>query len=165
MRTAIKEFILENPNLSDLTYWLRTYVEEGTIDPNVRLVAEQAIQNAQDRGDRIEAIFDFVHDTFPYIEDPIDEELFRHPKLFAREYLGGQILGGDCDDHSMLTASMLRSIGIDARIILIDTDGDGRVDHAFAEALCPNLGWVSMDTATKGMPLGWTIPTNVRVAV
>lgn len=165
MRGPVKEFILENPNLSELIYWLGTYVEEGTIDPNVRLIAEQTIQNARDRSNRIEAIFDFVQGTFPYADDPLDDELFIHPRLFAQAYLDGTVRAGDCDDFSMLTASLCRSVGIDSKIVLIDTNGDHRVDHAFAESYCPNFGWISMDTSTKGMPLGWIIPTAVRITV
>jgi len=53
----------------------------------------------------------YVHERVSYVDDPKGEEYIATP---CETILTG---GGDCEDHAILFASMLESVGIDAKMI------------------------------------------------
>ena len=150
--------LLKNVSLETAKIELSRIMHEGYTSIAVRRLTEESIYN---RKDTIGAVFDFVRNTFPYAEDPISAELFIHPNRVAEDYFSGRIRAGDCDDHALLTASMLGSIGYKTRILLVGKGFD--VDHALAEVLT-STGWVSVDT-TSSQPLGWFHKYSQEVVV
>ena len=73
---------------------------------------------------RLLSLFKHINSNFKYVSDSERDEYF----ATAREtILNG--LGGDCDDHSILMVSCMKSIGAHCRMIL--TDG-----HLYPELLC-----------------------------
>lgn len=142
--------LLTNASINDVKQELSRMLTEGIRSPSVRKLAEQA-------GVSPPHVFDFVSTTFPYIPDPLGQELFIHPNRMAEDYFSGTTRGGDCDDHALLTGAMLGSVGEKVRIVLFDTDSDWEVDHAAAQVYSDVLrSWVNVDTASK-TPLGWVI--------
>jgi len=75
---------------------------------------------------KIAAIALWVADNINYVSDPRGFDYIQPPSETLR------IGGGDCEDFAVLLASMYRSVGLDAAVGLIDTDGDGKIDHATA---------------------------------
>jgi transglutaminase-like putative cysteine protease len=70
------------------------------------------------------SLFKYLNNNFHYVSDSKRDEYFAS----AREtILNG--LGGDCDDHSILIATCLQSIGARCRIVLIE-------GHAYPELYC-----------------------------
>lgn len=144
--------------LDSVKEYLGKFLSEGIRSPAVRRLAEEAVSGKEDY---IAAIYDFVKPTFPYLPDPETMELFIHPNRIAEDYYEGRIRQGDCDDHSLLNASMLGSIGYRTRIALIDIDTD--YGHAFAEVFSDFLGsWIPVDT-TSEYPLGWVYSVEKEV--
>ncbi|WP_217604720.1 transglutaminase-like domain-containing protein [Chitinophaga sp. GbtcB8] len=73
---------------------------------------------------RFLSLFRYINTHFKYVQDTRRDEYF----ATAREtILNG--LGGDCDDHSILMAACLQSIGAQCRIVLIQ-------GHAYPELYC-----------------------------
>jgi len=73
---------------------------------------------------RFLSLFRYINTHFKYVQDTRRDEYF----ATAREtILNG--LGGDCDDHSILMAACLQSIGAQCRIVLIQ-------GHAYPELSC-----------------------------
>lgn len=70
------------------------------------------------------SLFKFIRDHFNYVPDPKRDEYFATPR---ETILNG--LGGDCDDHAILMASCMRSIGGMTRIVIIK-------GHAYPELFC-----------------------------
>lgn len=70
------------------------------------------------------ALFRYINKNFRYVSDNRRDEYFASPR---ETILNG--LGGDCDDHSILMASCLQSIGARCRIVLIE-------GHAYPELYC-----------------------------
>jgi len=72
------------------------------------------------------SLWKYINANFKYVNDPQRDEYF----ATAREtILNG--LGGDCDDHSILMAAAMKSIGANCRIVLTRT-------HAYPELQCPD---------------------------
>ncbi|MGH2645482.1 MAG: transglutaminase domain-containing protein, partial [Chitinophagaceae bacterium] len=73
---------------------------------------------------RFLSLFKYIRKNFNYVPDPKRDEYFATPR---ETILNG--LGGDCDDHAILMASCLRSIGGITRIVIIK-------GHAYPELYC-----------------------------
>lgn len=70
------------------------------------------------------SLFKYIRDHFNYVPDPKRDEYFATPR---ETILNG--MGGDCDDHAILMASCMRSIGGITRIVIIK-------GHAYPELYC-----------------------------
>jgi hypothetical protein len=75
---------------------------------------------------KIFAVGHWISKRFMYVSDPYGLEYVTPPNQTLKT------LAGDCDDLAMFLAVLYRSVGLDAGVALIDTDGDGRADHATA---------------------------------
>jgi len=73
---------------------------------------------------KVAAIALWVADNINYVSDPSGFDYVQPPDETLRTG------GGDCDDFAVLLASMYRSVGLEAAVGLIDTDGDEEADHA-----------------------------------
>lgn len=70
------------------------------------------------------SLFKYINGHFKYVSDNARDEYFASPMETIENGLGG-----DCDDHSILMASCLESIGARCRIVLIQ-------GHAYPELFC-----------------------------
>lgn len=61
------------------------------------------------------SLFKFINSSFKYVPDAQRDEYYATPK---ETILNG--LGGDCDDHSILMASCLMSIGATCRLVIVE---------------------------------------------
>jgi len=76
---------------------------------------------------KVFAIGHWVSTNIRYVSDPfIENEYIAPPNETLR------VGAGDCDDYAVLLAVLYRSVGFNAVVGLIDTDGNDRVDHATA---------------------------------
>ena len=153
--------LIRDATLEDLTREMRLMLQEGIASPAVRRLAETAVAGKQDK---ISAVFDFIRGTFPYTPDPLNLELFVSPNRMAEDYFAGRIRGEDCDGLALLSGATLGAIGYETRVVLLDSDLDGELDHAIAQVLTPELGFINVDTSSS-FPLGWYIPSGVTVYV
>jgi transglutaminase-like putative cysteine protease len=80
------------------------------------------------------AIFYFVRDRIRYVMDPLYVETIAGPMetLETRQ--------GDCDDKSVLAASLLQAIGHPARFVAVAYDR-GPLSHVFVETMIGNEWW------------------------
>lgn len=153
----ISRMLVSSANIDDFRMIMRQYIAEGIISASVRQLTEQVILNQPDWP---VAVFGFVGTAFPYAPDPEGYELLQHPNLVANEYLTmGRQRHFDCDDHAMLSASMLGSIGYAVRAAIIDTRMNGEFDHAIGQWYSEIFtDWVNLDASTHAFPLGYYIP-------
>lgn len=94
------------------------------------------------------ALFAFVQNNVMYIGDPPDEFLKTPEQTLS-------VLGGDCDDHAILLASLLQSVGISTRFVFVPK-------HVYVSAYLPDAlkryksddGWVDMDATCKHCKFG-----------
>ncbi len=151
--------------MQDVLDGIRFQLDRGIKSMDVR---DLAISITYDKQDKIFAIYHWVKQNVQYVSDPIRPdghiELFISPVRLVKDHKLGKIVGEDCDGHAILITSLYRSIGINSRVVLIDSRGDG-LDHAYSEVWSDKLGeWLSADT-TAEYPLGWIVQGHGKVIV
>lgn len=118
---AIIDEILEQLQDEELVVVIRVYTYIDKIDTeSVRDLAIEITEGATSDKKAVTAIFEYVRDTINYVQDPrvteLDFDYVQSPlQTIERE-------AGDCDDHAVLLASMLESIGHSTTICFVDTD-------------------------------------------
>lgn len=93
-----------------------------------------------------QAIHAFVRDKIRYIKDVRGVETLQTPAQTLR------IKQGDCDDKSVLVASLLESIGHPTRFVAVGFTGDKRYTHVFPQTKIAGK-WVTLET-TEPWPMG-----------
>lgn len=94
----------------------------------------------------VKALHSFVRDKIRYVRDVRDVETLQSPD--ATLHIGA----GDCDDKSMLLASMLESINHPSRFVAIGFKPDD-FEHVFVETRIGN-SWIALET-TEPVEIGW----------
>jgi len=104
-------------NWSDFRAWYAEAVKGFTEpDAEVKRIAEELTKGKQTREDKLKALFEFVSDDIRYVNYVSGEWWLpnRPQQLLARR-------AGDCDDKAILLITLLKSIGIDAEEVLVQT--------------------------------------------
>ncbi len=130
--SAPSEYTTSGPSLPQSPEQGRTNDICEYVEPANTIVRDAAVSAVQDAPANMEAnseawkiwkINYWVANNISYVNDPKGQD---YP-AYAHETL--QIKGGDCDDFSILLASMYESVGLDAAIANVDTDDDLILDH------------------------------------
>jgi len=110
--------------------------------------ARQLTQNIPQKAVEQEAnaLFQFVQKHIRYVRDPHLIEALQTPAATL------QLKSGDCDDKTILLASLLLSIGIPVKLIVGGFE-KGRYTHVWLRAKIKNH-WVAMDP-TEPFGMGW----------
>ncbi|HEX75947.1 MAG TPA: transglutaminase domain-containing protein [Dehalococcoidia bacterium] len=88
---------------------------------SVRDLTIRIVEDAASDKEEITHIFNYVRDNIKYIKDPRYTQLdFDYIQSPSQTLDRG---AGDCDDHSVLLASLLESVGYSTRLCFVDTDG------------------------------------------
>lgn len=106
----------------------------------------------------IEAIHGWVRDNVDYRRDAAFLDTFVYPDRMIRDYLfnpGG--VSGDCDDHALLVASLLISLGHTPRLVLTNQFPGGKYSHIYTEVLYQG-NWICLET-TESVSVGFCPPT------
>ncbi len=151
---TIADVVPENLTYTSIT--TTTLPDHMIIDSEIKGVADRiatrACTNAPDsKICYAKAEFYFVRDNFQYVSDPSHQEYIKT----AHESLVNQ--GGDCDDASVLLATLLESIGIDTRFVFVP-------EHVYIEAWLPEAlkkyksqdDYVPLDATCKDCDFGST---------
>jgi transglutaminase-like putative cysteine protease len=124
-------------------------VKEGRLDAIVREQTRKCVEACaqQNYTHEVKEIFAFVRDNIRYLQDPVDCEMLQHPAVTL------DVRSGDCDDKSILLASMLESIGHKCRFVAIGYSQPQDFEHVFVETLI-GQDWVPLD-ATCNVEINW----------
>jgi transglutaminase-like putative cysteine protease len=132
---------------------MRELVRRGKDTQELRHLANSICMAAQvpakDWRGELAAIFDYVQTNIRYSQDPSDIETIQG----ARETL--QLGYGDCDDFSVLIATLAECLGHPCCLVALGFQQPGTYEHVMT--MCSGAGedcWVGMD-ATEARPLGW----------
>jgi len=131
---------------------------EYSIHPRIRGIASELLKKCpeKDYDCYISRIAEFVRRNVKYVNDPPRREIFQSPIRTLEYGLG------DCDDFAVLTASLLRAVGLNTRIKIKRVND--RWGHVVVEVLNPTRGWLEVDTTQKEevMELGRLLKIAVR---
>lgn len=128
-------------------------------DPGIVEVAGDLVKELPqgDRPAEIRTIQSFVRDYIRYTNDPRGVEWIRDPRATLEMGVG------DCDDKSLLCATLLEAIGCPTRFAAIMLKGSDRFSHVCAQArLGPRVGgrWFYLETI-KPVEAGWR-PRDIK---
>lgn len=125
----------------------------------IRTKAANLVQGLpqKDRLGEIRALFNFVRDNIRYVRDIRNVETQYFPEqVLLQEF-------GDCNNKSVLLASLLESIGHPTRFKAVGFR-PGHFSHVFVETFAPSrqrrfgdVQWLALD-ATENRPMGWYPP-------
>lgn len=134
---------------------MHALVREGVRDVRVANVAKAVLRSVPRRDYRAEAqaLLSYAQHQCRYVRDPVlpdGIERVSHPMVTV------QTGGGDCDDLSVVLASLLASVGFDYAFRTIGDDArqPDLFRHVYVVAYVPPLGWVAADPSFEE-PLGW----------
>lgn len=133
---------------------MRELVRGGRKNPTVRQLAVALTRNLQQKDwyGEILALFEFVRDKIRYVKDVRTVETLHTPVMVLEN---GQ---GDCDDKTVLLASLLESLGHKTRLVAIGFAPE-KYSHVYPEVFL-NGKWISLET-TEPVELGWRAP-NIK---
>lgn len=89
---------------------------------------------------QVKKIFYFVRDRVRYVLDPNEVETVSTPDYL----LANMEAGGDCDDKSVLLATLLEAVGHPARFKAVGFEG-GALTHVYVETKIGER-WIPLDT-------------------
>lgn len=126
----------------------------------VRSAAAAALREAKrdqlgDPAGQAQALLSWVQREIIYTPDVIDVETLQLPHVTLAQRIG------DCDDQSMLLASMMRATG--HRVRFGTSGGFGQLSHVFPEVLLGRR-WVAADPTLPGARLGDRAPHDTYYA-
>lgn len=127
---------------------MRQLVRAGKKSPVIRQLAVELTRNLKQKDwmGEVNAVHKFVRDNIRYVRDIRGVETLH---TVERILSNG---AGDCDDKSVLAASLLESLGHPTRFLAIGFR-PGNYSHVFPETRVGDR-WVSVET-TEPVPLGW----------
>lgn len=107
----------------------------------------------------IDALFSYVRDNIRYVRDILDVETIATPdKTILMGY-------GDCDDKTVLLASLAESVGYPTRFVVAGYNTPGALEHVYLQILNTASGeWIDCD-ATESMPMGFAPPDPVTLII
>lgn len=111
--------------------------------------------NATDSNVRI--LTDWVKDHVVYVPDPEDAEYIIAPPVMIRNIEEAGRTYGDCDDHVLLLASMLKAVGIPTKVVGVSLNSPNRYDHVIVSARVHGQ-WRDIDACAKD----WTQPVYLK---
>jgi transglutaminase-like putative cysteine protease len=122
-------------------------------DVGVRELAGKLVRDLPqyDKMGEIRALHAFVRDHIRYTGDIRGVETLQTPKATLEMGVG------DCDDKSLLLASLLLAINLPARFVAIGLNG-GQLSHVLTEVRY-GKGWLPLETI-RPVAAGW-FPENV----
>lgn len=138
---------------------MRNLVHSGKKSPRVRQTAVLLTQNLpqKDHEEEIKVLYRFVRDRIRYVRDVRGvETLHTADRILENKQ-------GDCDDKSILLASLLESLGHTTRFTAIGFSPSKKLfgkmtspgySHVLPEVLLRNGDWLALET-TEPVGLGW----------
>lgn len=115
-------------------------------DQKIRETAVDIIGTTSGYVDQVRLIQRWVQNHITYVRDPVDVELVQTPEYTLQKH------AGDCDDQSVLTASLLQAIGHPVQFIAVGLNG-APFSHVLVRTLI-GQNWVGVETI-QHRPLGW----------
>lgn len=132
-------------------------VREYRRHPTIRQLAVEIRQAAKVPGKdylgEVKALHRFIRDYITYVRDVHSVETLQIPLLVLSNR------AGDCDDQSMLLASLLESLGHPTRFVAMGFRSPDEFSHVLAETRIGDR-WVPAET-TLERPVGWSPPDQV----
>ncbi len=139
---------------------IQDLVYKGVQDPQMRKLALGITHHCPERDGMCEAkaVYDYVKGRIRYTGDIAEVKFGRNGPvegidLFQSPKRTNEFMGGDCDDHSGLAATLLALNGITPRLRVTAETRNGEDSHIYAVAGLPKTAptkWLALDSTLPG---------------
>jgi len=130
---------------------------EGRLHNDIRHLALQIVADLPSKAYKLEteAIYNWVANNIRYTLDIDGIETLQTPDWTLK------LRQGDCDDHAILVASLLRAIGHKVKFVAIKDKTSGSKNYCHVYAIT-KIGphWVSVDTTEAEHGMGYIDPRS-----
>lgn len=149
--------------IAERVAYVHEQMVKGTRDPDVYRLAREVLARRNPDGSwvvpekdymgELTALFNEARARCRYTMDPVDYDAFQTPSKTL------EFETGDCDDEMSLLGAMVRTVGMQVRSRIVQTEGNTTWNHIYPMAQRPDTGeWVALDLAAIGKPAGWEVP-------
>lgn len=118
----------------------------------------------RDQPGEVGAIHEWMQEHLRYVRDPLWYEFVTYPETLAFTRADG-----DCDDHCVLEAALLGSIGIPTRFVVYAFNKQSNFSHVALQAYIRfpdgTSSWETLDPIVKDQPAGWSVPDATTTKV
>jgi transglutaminase-like putative cysteine protease len=127
---------------------MRRIVRKFRSDTDLRQLAMAIVGGVRERDieGELSELLRYVQKKIRYVMDTVEVETLQSPSVTM--FLGQ----GDCDDKSILYATLAESIGHKTRFVAVG-GLPGVLDHVLVEVWLPDKGWTAAETIEQ-WPLG-----------
>lgn len=132
---------------------MRQIVRQWKKNPSLRQLTLEIVRDTpghKNFAEQVRRIHAYIRNNIAYVKDINGVETISTPDNTIRNR------SGDCDDQSVLAASMLESIGHPTRFVAIKMNPAGPYMHVFTETLVGRK-WLPLET-TENWPVGYHPP-------
>jgi len=141
--------------ISFLAYFAGKYGKS----PAIMEFAGKLIRNIRQNNfveEQYSRVASFVLDRVTYVADPRGAEYVRSPVTLLRQFCQRGFAQGDCDDMTLLTASLLTALGFKVRIVAVKINGSDYYNHVLNQVMVRGQ-WKWFDACNKDNPTKqWT---------
>jgi Transglutaminase-like superfamily len=148
---------------------MKGIINNSSRNPYVREWAGHIVSGVEvnDKPGEAEAIYNFVRDNARYTKDPLGFEYIQTPPTLLESI--GQYLNrkgnrpiADCDDMTVLSLSLLKSIGFPVAIKVVSFKQDGKFGHVYGMVQI-GTDWIPFDCVRPDANMGWESQGHTRV--
>jgi transglutaminase-like putative cysteine protease len=147
---------------------MKQIINDSSKNTYVREWAKNVVSRVEvnDKQGEATAIFNFVRDNVRYTKDPFGFEYLQTPPVMLEDirlFQSGQ--GdrpvGDCDDMTLLSLSLLKSIGFPVAIKVVSFKPSGKFGHVYGLAQVGSQ-WIPFDCVRPDQDMGWESQGHTR---
>jgi transglutaminase-like putative cysteine protease len=148
---------------------MKEIIRVSARNPYVREWAKNIVAriSVNDKKGEAKAIFAFVRDNVRYTRDPLGFEYLQTPPVLLEDirlYQSGKGNRpvGDCDDMTLLSLSLLKSIGFEVAIKVVSFSKNKQFGHVYGLVKIGDE-WISFDCVRPDQEMGWESSGHTRV--
>lgn len=153
-----------NPGNLETLRAMSALARRGSTSPVVVEAAQNAVRGTPERDDEIdfEAVLRDVRRRMRYTHDPLEAEVVKDPAFVIQRTNDPESTPEpmDCDDASVLCASMLGALGYATRFatVAVDPKRPKEWSHVYVLARRNNGRWVALDPIVRKFGVGDEVP-------
>ena len=148
-----------DPGTEQTIALMRRLIDEALRDSSIIRLAKDIVSGvaAFDEMGEAGAVYHWVLNNIRFTKDPVNKEALYPPAELLK------IRAGDCDDISMLMATLLMALGYPARLITVSANpGDpSQFSHVYVEGQVGGA-WIPLDAARPDSVFGEAPPMYYR---
>jgi transglutaminase-like putative cysteine protease len=142
---------------------MRDLIIRSSVNNYVRRWAEKIVEGATSNIDRVRSIYDFIARHSYYLKDPSGFEFIKTPPVSLQLIEVGEKTALDCDDFTVLSLSLLKSIGFHTALKAIAIRPDKKFVHVYGLVEVEKDKWMPIDLTKPENGLGWEWPNPTRI--